>query len=166
LSGNGLGSIEFQADHDINVIGVIAFLDGLTVPSGSRGSLVFEAGNDINITNAFIFNDPSLYGGTGGAPWDITATAGRDILLSNSYLGTGLGGNMALQAGRNIVAPSVFDSFLGLYQGLRLDTDIPGTLTINAGGDFLGGFVLTSGQAHVHAGGNFGAADNYADLTL
>jgi filamentous hemagglutinin family protein len=166
LSGNGLGSIEFQADHDINVIGVIAFLDSLTVPSGSRGRLVFEAGNDIIITNTLIINDPSLTGGTGGAPWDITATAGRDILLSNSYLGTGLGGNMTLQAGRNIVAPSVFDSLLGLYQGLRLDTDIPGTLTINAGGDFLGGFVLTNGQAHVHAGGNFGAADNYVNLTL
>ena len=165
LIGSGLTTVDFQADHDINVNGVFADLSSFPVPSGSRGNLVFNAGNDLNFTNTLIMNNPSLFGQTTGTPWDITATAGRDIILSNSYLGTGLGGNMTVQAGRNIVAPSVFDG-AGLYTGLRMDTDVPGLLTINAGGDFLGGFVLTSGQAHVNVGGNFGAPDNYANLTV
>ncbi|HET6464762.1 MAG TPA: filamentous hemagglutinin N-terminal domain-containing protein [Nitrospiria bacterium] len=161
---SGLSEFDFQADHDLTVSGVFADLSGWSVFPASRGRITFTAGNDLFINNSFIVNDPS--GLNGGAPWDIVATAGRDITLSNSTLGTGNGGNMTLQAGRNIIAPTMFDNFYQLYTGLRLDTNVPGTLTINAGGDFLGGFLVTNGQAHVNVGGNFGSADNYVNLTL
>jgi filamentous hemagglutinin family protein len=161
---SGLSEFDFQADHDLTVSGVFADLTFSFVPPGSRGRISFTAGNDLLINNSFIVNDP--IGLPDGAAWDIVATAGRDITLANSTLGTGNGGNLTLQAGRNIVAPSVFSPQTQLYAGLRLDTDVPGTLTINAGGDFLGGFVITNGQAHVNIGGNFGSADNYVNLTL
>ena len=164
LLGSGLTTIDFQADHDLTVSGVLEDLSFWSVPSGSQGRITFTAGNDLFINNSFIVNDP--FGLVGGSPWNIVASAGRDITLSNSTLATGNGGNLALQAGRNIVAPTTFDNSYQLYTGLRLDTNVPETLTINTGGDFLGGFLISNGQAHVNVGGNFGSADNYANLTL
>jgi len=161
---SGLTELDFQADHDINVTGVLTDLSGWSVAPGSRGKITFTAGNDLRFNDTLIINDPS--GLNGGAPWNISATAGRDIVLSNSTVGTGYGGSMTIQAGRNIIAPSTFDNSFLLYSGFRLDTDVPGTLTIRAGGDFLGGFLMSNGQAHVTVGGNFGAADNYVNLTL
>jgi filamentous hemagglutinin family protein len=161
---SGLSELDFQADHDLTVSGVFADLSGWSVWPASQGKITFTAGNDILINNSLIVND--LTGMNGGAPWNIAATAGRDIILSNSTLGTGDGGNLSLQAGRNIIAPTAYDRFYNLYTGLRLDTNVPGTLTINAGGDFLGGFLITNGLAHVNVGGNFGSADNYVNLTL
>ncbi|HTN42223.1 MAG TPA: filamentous hemagglutinin N-terminal domain-containing protein [Nitrospiria bacterium] len=161
---SGLSELDFQADHDITVTGALTDLSAWTVPFGSRGKITFTAGNDILFNDTFIIND--IYGLNGGAPWDIVATAGRDFVLSNSTLGTGNGGNMTIQAGRNITAPSAFDNAIQLYNGLRLDTNAPGILTINAGGDFLGGFLVSNGRAHVTVGGNFGSADNNVNLTL
>jgi filamentous hemagglutinin family protein len=161
---SGLSELDFQADHDITVTGVLTDLSGWTLPLGSQGKITFTAGNDLHFNDTFIVNDPS--GLNGGAPWNISATAGRDIVLSNSTLGTGYGGSLTVQAGRNINAPSVFDNLFQLYTGFRLDTDVPGTLTLNAGGDFLGGFLVSNGQVHVTVGGNFGSSDSYANLTF
>ena len=85
---------------------------------------------------------------------------------------------MSITAGRNLIAPSAFQGNtpgpLNQYSGIRLEGS--GNLTITTGGDFLGGtvngvragpgFVLSDGTATVTVGGNLGAPDNYANVTV
>jgi hypothetical protein len=124
---------------------------------------------DLKLIDTFLVNDPSggvnaLFGVT--TPWDFTLTAGNDVVLQNTILGTGYGGNMTVTAGRDVMSPSVFDQPHQLYSGLRLDSVFPGKLTIGAGRDFVGGFVLSSGEAQVTVGRNFGRSADLQTGTL
>ena len=171
LLTSGLTTIAFQADHDLTLQGLNVDLSG--VPMTGRGSITFTAGHDLQVNDTYLVNDP---GGTAALskilrPWDLSLIAGNDVVLSNSFIGTGAGGNLTVTAGRDVISPSVWSSQYQLYSGFRLDGVTPGTMTINAGRDFDGGFVLTSGAANVTVGGNFGfnpqtGAPDYANLIL
>ena len=173
LLNNGLTSIAFQANQDLTIDGVNVDLSNF--PVSGRGSISFTAGGDLQINNTYLVNDPGggkAFTGT-VRPWDLTVTAGNDVILDNSFFGTGSGGNLTVTAGRDVISPSVWDPLQQRYTGFRLDGVRPGTLTIDAGRDFVGGFVLTSGTADVTVGRNFGlSADpvtglpDYVDLTL
>jgi len=169
LTSGGASSLEFDAVGDLTLRGdgqtSVIDLGQLPTTLQSPGSLTFRSQ-----TGSVTFSGIAIYDAPfgGGYPWNISVTAGKDIILANdgfTTLGTGYGGTMSLTASGNIVAPSTFGGSTFLYTGLRMDSSIPSTLTISAGGNFLGGFLLTAGQASVHAA-NFGAPDNYANLTL
>jgi len=160
----GSTDLVFQADGNMTVLNAAIDLSYI----GSPGSLTFTAGGDLKFSNSLLVYDPSGVFSSGGmSPWNITLTAGNDVILdSASMVGAGGGGNLTVTAGRDVISPSVLNQQYHLYTGLRLDEIEPGTLTINAGRDFEGGFVLVSGEADVTVGRNFGSSASYANLTL
>ncbi|HXZ25705.1 MAG TPA: filamentous hemagglutinin N-terminal domain-containing protein [Nitrospiria bacterium] len=162
----GMTDFTFHSDDDLTVSGVTLFFDLLPV----SGSISFDAAGDLQFENSLMIFDTggSFASFNGYIPWDLSLTAGRDVVLQNSLVGTGGGGNLTVTAGRDVISPSVLNPpvYGTLYTGLRLDDLQPGTLTIDAGRDFTGGFVLTSGTANVTVGRNFGSNTGYANLTL
>jgi filamentous hemagglutinin family protein len=201
LSTSGLGSVTIQADHDITVNNVSSDLTQWASQSTMNPTLIFSAGHDINFVNMVLLDSLSE-----GSPyrWNLSATAGNNLTFAGSqiYIGNGgnvflmagqdislqgknyinnlAGGTITLNAGRNIIAPFGYDADTSSFFGIRMDSgnklDQIGDITINAGGDFMGGtvsgsvaspgFSLAKGSATVSVGGNFGTADNYAVLTL
>lgn len=184
---------------DLIVTGTLDLTFIGALPQGQDGTVSFTSGRDIFFENAFLFND-SLSEGL-GSTWNYTATAQRDIVFTGSWLQVGRGGSLHVQAGRDIklvqgithsylwagagssisvqagqdlAAPSAFDSMLQQYSGIRLDG--AGDLTLDIGGDFVGGmvdgapagpgFLLSDGAATVTVHGNIGTAESYANLTL
>jgi filamentous hemagglutinin family protein len=144
---------------------------------GARWNIHASAGNDIILTGSRVWTGAGqgLSSEKGG---DIVFEAGRDIKLlqgiTHSALWAGTGSDLTLKAEGDLVAPSAMESALGLYSGIRLDG--PGHLSITTGGDFLGGvvegalvgpgFVLSQGTAKLEIGGDLGAVEGYANLTL
>jgi filamentous hemagglutinin family protein len=223
FSGSGASDVEFRSptgtdltvSANYNLAPVIApgsgaVLSGWALPTGQEGFLRFTAGNNLifsansqiqngatsgtsaglssakwsyvgTAANDILFNSTKLFAGGGG---NLTLNAGRDIKLvpdaggGHTILQTFTGGNMSITAGGNLIAPSAFQGSTpgpsNQYSGIRLEGS--GNLTITTGGDFLGGtvngvragpgFVLSDGTAQVTVGGNFGAPDSYATLTI
>lgn len=190
LSEQAVQNIELQAYRDITVVASAADFSSWPANGFTERTLSFAAGNDLRFTPFFLFNPPVeqgvrwnlkgsavndiifngaqfWLGNSGGFDFD----AGRDILLeqdvitgSHSYLWTMDGGDIRLRAGRDIIAPNVFDTnnSINMFSGIRLAGDSSnlgaptGDLTIEAGRDFLGGFTLANGDATISTGGNFG----------
>jgi filamentous hemagglutinin family protein len=153
-----------------------------------NSSSIFDGGNRWNLSGTaerdVVFRSSNLWTGAGfispnelGGSFDFHAM--RDIRfeqpsgLGRSYLWAAGSGDITLAADRDILAPSAYDSSLGLMSGIRLDN---GTLTMTAGRDILGGtingvevgpgFSLKNGTAQVTAGGNIGSSTGYGTLTL
>lgn len=175
LKDSGL-TLRFRAGHDLRLIDSLLghrFDEG---ESFNPYHLEAVAGNDLVVRGSSLI--------TMGGDIELSAIAG-DIRLEfpsggdHTYLWAKSGGDIRLSAGRDVVAPSALDETFGWYSGVRLDAGSearPGDLTINAGGDFLGGevngvavgpgFVLSNGRADISLVGRFGAPGSYANLTV
>lgn len=191
--------ITLQADHDITVVSspLTIYLSNLSTNGFTERTLNFVAGNDLRFNPNLFFNPSDVSGikwnikgsagndiifsgarfwlGNGGG---FEFSAGRDILLQaevvqgtkySSFLWTMDGGDIKLKSGRDIVAPTTFDTVdtTGMYSGIRLagDSENLGAspishLTIEAGRDFLGGFTLANGTAKISTGGQFGRSSD------
>lgn len=174
---SGMATLEFVAEHNLDIMDVNLELGdlqcGCTQP---RLSMRFFAGDDLRVSNTYLADDPggAVRPFTGGEPiWDLTLEAGRfDVRLDDrSFVGTGYGGNLTVKAGRDVIAPQRFGVGGRIFvTGLRLDMVLPGTqpgaLTIEAGRDFLGGFVLANGEARVSAGRHIGSPTDYANIVF
>lgn len=191
FENSGLSSVTFQSPvgEDLIITGTYDLNAGWSLP-GTTGTINFLSGGRLIFDNARLTNDNS------GTRWDYVGSAAGDILFSNSFLSTGsggsmhfstpngnislvnslgqlstlqipvVGGNLTLIAGLDVIAPTAQVAGLGsrLFGGIRLDG--PGTLTINAGNDYVGGvvngvaigpgFVLANGTANVTAGRHIG----------
>ncbi|MFY9271210.1 MAG: filamentous hemagglutinin N-terminal domain-containing protein, partial [Candidatus Manganitrophaceae bacterium] len=171
-------TLRFTAGGDLvfseTLIGSDVFL---LDPSLPIWNLVGTAGNRI------ILEGSSLVGN--GGRFDLAAGGNIELRQGSehSYLWAALGGEIFLKAGGDLIAPSVLDQTAGRnwYSGIRLgpvfglEERTASRLEIDVAGSFLGvggvlpagpGFVLTGGTADVTVGGNIGAPDNYANLTL
>jgi filamentous hemagglutinin family protein len=194
FAGSGVSQVTIQADRDINVTGAfdpsqisanggnITFTAGHDLlfqgaalrqgqGQGNAWNYLGTAGNDIVLSSSSIW---TARGGT------IELTATRDLRLVHggsqdlSSLWTRDGGNITLKAGRDLSIPLVFDPATSRYMGVRIDGQ--GDVALSAGRDLLGGeigvtqygpgFVLSNGTATVTAGGQVGAPDSYANLTV
>lgn len=173
VSVDGASELEFSSideddptfEDDLIVTGTLdlTFLGAL--PPGQEGTVLFTSGRDLLFNDAYIFNDPAN-DGSGTTAWHYTATARQDIVLTSSWLWTGLGGRLeldagrdirllqgiarsylwsgpgsdiSLRAGRDLIAPSAFDPNLQVNSGIRLEGS--GDLEINVGRDFVGGSI-------------------------
>lgn len=196
---NGAWDLVFSSPDDLRVTGSLDFNASDLLPAGGERTVRFTAGEDLVFDNVFLVNDLNNEGL--GSKWNYVAAAQQDIVLTGSWLVTGLGGKIDFQAGRDIrldqgvarsylwagsgsdlsvragrdlIAPSAFDAVSSVYSGIRLAGS--GNLTMDVGGDFLGGtidgapagpgFLISDGVADVRIGGNFGTAESYANLTL
>ncbi len=195
----GASELDFTSVDDLRVTGFLD-LTSNALPTGQEGTVRFTAGKDLLFNSAYLFNDFSneglgstwnytahadndlvltgswLFTGRGGA---IDFSAGRDLkvlpssggLGVNSYLRTLAGGNIHLEVGQDLIAPSVLDPNFQNYAGIGLDG--PGNLTMNVGRNVLGdgvsvgpGFTLANGTATVTVGGDFGTQGTYGLITL
>jgi filamentous hemagglutinin family protein len=202
VAASGMAVSRFQADKDITINNLTfdfaqEATEGLYVPpAGGEGTLRLEAGRDVIIKNSTITNDIESWGF--GDRWHYVTVAGQDIILNGSTLATGMagrldftagrdltlstnsalrttdGGDIILNAGRDLLAANIWNPALRRGFGVRVEGT--GNLTITAGRDFLGGtaggatvgpgFLLTEGTASVTAGGKIGSPVGYATVTL
>lgn len=177
----GMAILEFVAEHQLDIKDVNVLLaqppcvngDCSLMPTSPRVLLRFSAGHDLRVSNTYLVNDPTggEAGGGFGPIWDITLDAGFDVRLDDrSFIGTGYGGNLFVRAGQDVIAPQRFDGNQGLVTGLRLDPSFEdtsaGRLTLEAGRDFLGGFVLSDGEALVTAGRHVGSPTDYVNMVI
>lgn len=181
------GTLRFFAGNNL-IVTPATLQNGSRTPVTSTNTvnpwnLVGLAGNDI------VFQTPS----TQTSVWStgkgsITLQAGRDIKLvhdgggGNTTIQT-FEGDIALTAGRDIIAPSALNGTQ--YSGIRLDRVVvnvsdpaagAGNLYLTAGRHFTGarvngvetgpGFVLSNGTARVRVGGDLGSASDYATFTV
>jgi filamentous hemagglutinin family protein len=170
-------TLSFQAGNDLNFTQVFWFNGIDPAAPGIKWNIKGNAGNDI------LFTEAQLWNGNGGG---FDFQAGRDIRIetdlsasSPSYLWVLAGGDIRLKAARDVIAPvQYYGDPHNRYAGIRLAgidplDSTPGSLTIKAGRDFLGGFTLANGTARISAGGNFGRSSvglypdfSYANLIL
>jgi filamentous hemagglutinin family protein len=212
FEGSGASSVTFQsqAGDDLIVRGTYNLNERWSL-SGSTGTLNFISGGNLIFENARLTNESSgtRWDYTGSAAGDIRFSnsflstgfgGGMDFSAPNGNISLvnsigqlstlripSAGGNLTLTAGLNIAAPTarVTHPLLAprLLGGLRLDG--PGTLTLRAGNDVVGGFVngvmtgpgfvLANGTANVTAGRHIGGplkgiqltdSDEYGNFTL
>lgn len=165
-----------------------------TAGTSRIGTLRFFAGNDLLVNGTNIQNGQNNSGAGAANAWNLVGTAKNDILFDTAIwstsaggsisldairdiklvpdLGGGVttlrtftGGDIAIHAGRDLVAPFVRPSGIVQYAGIRLQG--AGNLSITTGRDFLGGimaavpagpgFLLSDGRAVVSVGGNVGS---------
>ncbi len=205
LSASGLSNILFNSTlgDDLRVTGAFD-LNTVEPPTGG-GSIRFDAGRDLLFTDVFLLN-----GFGTPRKWDIFGLAERDIQLTRTRLSTDFGGsidltartgtvrlidpptgalstvqvqgggNISINAGKDLIASVSVDSNFNSVQGIQLDG--PGSLNISVGGNFLGGrvdglpagpgFVVRNGPATVTASGSIGetnlplGADGLPDAAL
>ncbi|MDN5940400.1 MAG: filamentous hemagglutinin N-terminal domain-containing protein [Nitrospira sp.] len=189
FTGSGASDVEFRSPPGTNLTVSInpAFslapvvdpttgtvLSGWALPPGQEGFLRFTAGNDlifspnVGISNGQV-SGPSA--GSSAAKWSYVLTAGNDILFDSTRLFAGGGGNISLNAirdiklvpdtggghtilqtfsgdisivaGRDLIAPSAFQGQTPSPTNSYSGIRLDGTgnLTITTGEDFLGGIV-------------------------
>ncbi|MGC4098255.1 MAG: filamentous hemagglutinin N-terminal domain-containing protein [Nitrospira sp.] len=165
-----------------------------TAGTARIGTLRFFAGNDLLVNRTNIQNGQNNSGAGAANGWNLVGTAKNDILFDTATwstsaggsinldairdiklvpdggggiatLRTFTGGDIALHAGRDLVAPFARPSGIVQYAGIRLQG--AGNLSITTGRDFLGGvmaavpagpgFLLSDGRAVVSVGGNVGS---------
>ncbi|MBX3329692.1 MAG: filamentous hemagglutinin N-terminal domain-containing protein [Nitrospira sp.] len=164
-----------------------------TTGTARIGTLRFFAGNDLLVNNTNIQNGQNS--GIGAAiGWNLVGTAKNDIVFNTATwstsaggsisldatrdiklvpdgggglttLRTFTGGDIAIHAGRDLMAPFARPTGIVQYAGIRLQGT--GNLSITTGRDFLGGimaaapagpgFLLSDGRAVVSVGGNVGS---------
>lgn len=150
-------------------------LNGSAGIQATDGDISLLAGNNLTVASGFVRT-------TGGG--DITARAvagnvntgtrangflfrptGYEVDTELGGISTANGGNVALQAGQDII------SFLPLAGGLQSDAgsgafgSAPGNLTVNAGRDVQGHFVVRNGTGTIQAGRNAGSATRLLALS-
>ncbi|MBX3331747.1 MAG: filamentous hemagglutinin N-terminal domain-containing protein, partial [Nitrospira sp.] len=172
-----------------------------TTGTARIGTLRFFAGNDLLVNDTNIQNGQNNSGAGAADGWNLVGTAKNDIVFNTATwstsaggaisldatrdiklvpdggggfttLRTFTGGDIAIHAGRDLMAPFVRRTGIAQYTGIRLQG--AGNLSITAGRDFLGGvmsavpagpgFLLSDGRAVVSVGGNVGSV--YAPSTL
>lgn len=181
IAGDGW-SVSFSAGRDFNAAGLIRSgvgnitLSGNAVLESSSGGLSLIAGNQVTVGSGAIRT-------TGGGDISVQAVAGSintgtrnqgfqfrpDGYFVDPELGgisTAAGGRVSLQAGQDVI------SFLPLAGGLQTDAGSgafgaqPGDVTVRAGRDVQGHFVLRNGTGSIQAGRNAGVANRLLALSL
>lgn len=165
-----------------------------TTGTARIGTLRFFAGNDLLVNNTNIQNGQNNSGAGAADGWNLVGTAKNDIVFNTATwstsaggaisldatrdiklvpdgggglatLRTFTGGDIAIYAGRDLMAPFARPTGIVQYAGIRLQGT--GNLSITTGRDFLGGvmaavpagpgFLLSDGRAVVSVGGNVGS---------
>jgi filamentous hemagglutinin family protein len=125
----------FQADHDIDLIGITFDFNELGLQEGER-VLRFVAGDNLRFNSVFLSN--GLDGS--GIKWDIKGIAGNDIVFTETRLWLGKGGGFDFEAGRDIrleVNPiTSVTSSLWTLAGESLEQK-SGDIRLKAGGDVI-----------------------------
>jgi filamentous hemagglutinin family protein len=150
------------------------YLNGGPVSNGSRpentgsietanGSITLQAGSDVLVAGGFIrtvnggsIRITALSGdvdpGSNQNTYDYSRVGYRINAAGLGGIGTAKGGNVTIQAGRDIVTSTGSPAFIGAFGAAG------GNVTLEAGRDIRGQFMLRNGTGNVTAGSTVGSS--------
>ena len=156
FEGSGASFVEFKSPlgSDLRVTGQYDLNAGWQLPAGQVGELRFTSGRDLIFENVQLRNTGS------GTRWDLFAEAERHVLFNSSFVETGSGGNISVQAKTGSVSllQSLVDGLGNLFsQGalsvLRTTTG-GGDISVKAGQDIVSPSAIVSNDILRFEGAN------------
>ncbi len=139
FEGSGASLVEFRSPmgSDLRVTGQYDLGPSWQLLPGQVGELRFTSGRDLIFENAELRNTGS------GTRWDLFAEAERHVLFNRSFIETGSGGNIRVEAKAGSVSllESIVDGLGGLFSQGALSvlrtTTAGGNITVKAAQDVI-----------------------------
>ena len=149
------GNINLWAAHEIQV-GWSGSANRVGYANNGLGSITTKSGGNINVTAEY--GDINTGSGLGGFVYNNGSTAPFYSIDSNlGGISTASGGNVSLMAGNNITSlPATVIAASDAGSGAFGSS--PGNMTISAGANVYGHYVVVNGDGVITAGQNVGGA--------